>query len=399
MIAKAQVRGNICLNAHPVGCTKMVENFKRRVAAAKGSMLGASMASGKSLPKTVLVLGCSTGYGLATRMTAAFSCGAATVGVSFESEPTQKRSASPGWYNNRTFDYMAKSEGLYTVTLNADAFSDETRDKIIALAKRDDLKFDQVIYSLASPVRTDPKTGVMYRSVIKPVGKPFVGKTIDLFTHEFKELAIEPASEEEVASTVKVMGGEDWELWMEALSKAGVLAPDCLTLAYSYIGPEHSWPIYRDGTIGKAKEHLENTVPRINKILKDNGGRAYVSINKALVTRASAVIPVIPLYISALFRIIKEMHLHEDCTDQAIRLHRERILAPGTMLVDEKGRIRIDELEMRDDVQKATATQMIYATEANIHLITDIAGFKTDFLQANGFDVPGVDYHARVQFD
>ncbi|MBU0936224.1 MAG: trans-2-enoyl-CoA reductase family protein [Spirochaetes bacterium] len=397
-LMKAQIRGGICLNAHPVGLAKMMETFKRRTMAAKGSMVGAAMAAGKELPKTVLVLGCSTGYGLATRMTAAFSCGADTVGVSFENPPSFKRAASPGWYNNRAFDYMAKSEGLYTVTINADAFADATRAQIIEIAKRDGLIFDQVIYSLASPVRTAPD-GVMHRSVIKPVGKPFVGKTIDLVTNEFKELAINPATTDEIEATVKVMGGEDWELWMKALSDAGVLAPNCTTLAYSYIGPEHSWPIYRDGTIGKAKEHLEATVSRIDQILAAQGGKAYVSVNKALVTRASAVIPVIPLYISALFRIMKEMHLHEDCTDQILRLYRERLLAPGSMLTDERGRVRLDDWEMRDDVQKATATQMIYATESNIELITDISGFKTDFLQANGFEVPGVDYHARVQYE
>ena len=379
MIMKAQIRGNMCLNAHPVGLAKLMETFKRRTMAAKGSMTGAAMAAGKVLPKTVLVLGCSTGYGLATRMTAAFSCGADTVGVSFENQPSFKRAATPGWYNNRAFDYMAKSEGLYTVTINADAFADATRQQIIELARRDNLKFDQVIYSLASPVRTDP-TGTMHRSVIKPVGKPFVGKTIDLVTNQFKELSIEPANADEIEATKKVMGGEDWELWIKALAEADVLAPRCITLAYSYIGPEHSWPIYRDGTIGKAKEHLEGSVPRIDQLLKANGGKAYVSVNKALVTRASAVIPVIPLYISALFRIMKEMHLHEDCTDQALRLYRERLLAPGSILTDERGRIRLDDWEMREDVQKATATQMIYATEANIELITDINGFKIDFL-------------------
>ena len=398
MLVKPQIRGNICLNAHPVGCAKMMENFKRRTSASRGAMLGAASISGKELPKTVLVLGCSMGYGLASRMTAAFGCGAATVGVSFENEPSHKRPASPGWYNNRSFDFLAKSEGLYSVTFNADAFSDETRAKIIDLAKRDGLVFDQVIYSLASPVRTDPKTGVMYRSAIKPIAKPFIGKTIDLITYAFNELAVQPAAPEEIDATVKVMGGEDWELWIAALSEAGVLAEGCTTLAYSYIGPEHSWPIYRDGTIGKAKANLEASARKIDKALSAKNGHAYVSINKALVTRSSAVIPVIPLYISALYRIMKEMHVHEDCTDQIIRLYRDRLLAEDLRL-DGEGRIRMDDWEMRDDVQKLTATQMIYATEANLMLTTDIMGFKSDFLQANGFDVPGVDYHARVQYD
>lgn len=398
MLVKPQIRGNICLNAHPVGLAKMMETFKRRTMASRGAMVGAASLSQKKLPKTVLVLGCSMGYGLASRMTAAFGCGADTVGVSFENEPTHKRPASPGWYNNRSFDFLAKSEGLYSVTLNADAFADETRNRVIELAKRDNLVFDQVIYSLASPVRTDPKTGIMYRSAIKPIGKPFIGKTIDLVTYEFHELTVQPATTEEIEATVKVMGGEDWELWIRTLGEAGVLAPDCTTLAYSYIGPEHSWPIYRDGTIGKAKTHLEETAHRIDESLRTSGGHAYVSINKALVTRSSAVIPVIPLYISALYRIMKEMHLHEDCTDQMIRLYRDRLLASYIPL-DGENRIRMDDWEMRDDVQKLTATQMIYATEANLMLTTDILGFKTDFLQANGFDVPGVDYHARVQYD
>lgn len=398
MVVKPQIRGNICLNAHPVGLAKMMENFKRRTMASRGAMVGAASISGKKLPKTVLVLGCSMGYGLASRMTAAFSCGADTVGVSYENEPTHKRPGSPGWYNNRSFDFLAKSEGLYSATLNADAFSDDTRKKIIELAKRDGLVFDEVIYSLASPVRTDPKTGIMYRSAIKPIGKPFIGKTIDLNTYVFHELSVQPATEEEIEATVKVMGGEDWELWIQALDEAGILAHDCTTLAYSYIGPAHSWPIYRDGTIGRAKAHLEATAKRLNTLMQTRGGHAYVSINKALVTRSSAVIPVIPLYISALYRIMKEMHLHEDCTDQIIRLYRDRLLAQDLML-DGENRIRMDDWEMRDDVQKLTATQMIYATEANLMLTTDILGFKTDFLQANGFDVPGVDYHARVQYD
>ncbi|TFG84733.1 MAG: bifunctional NADH-specific enoyl-ACP reductase/trans-2-enoyl-CoA reductase, partial [Spirochaetales bacterium] len=278
MIVKPMVRNNICLNAHPTGCEALVNDWIERTVASRGSIVEAALASGKPLPKAVLVLGCSTGYGLATRIGAAFACGASTIGVSFEREPNDKKPASAGWYDNRAFDRAAKASGLYSVTYNLDAFSDLTRAEVIRRARLDGLQFDQVIYSLASPVRVDPKTGVMHKSTLKPLGTSFSGTTVDAFTGVMSEVSVKPASEDEAAETVKVMGGEDWELWIRALADADVLARGCVTMAYSYMGPEHSWPVYRYGTIGRAKEHLERTAPILTGVLKDLGGKAFVSI-------------------------------------------------------------------------------------------------------------------------
>jgi enoyl-[acyl-carrier protein] reductase / trans-2-enoyl-CoA reductase (NAD+) len=398
MIVKPMIRSMICINAHPAGCEAMVGDWVERAIEARSSVAQAAKASGKPLPKAVLVLGCSTGYGLASRVTAAFSAGAKTIGVSLEREPSDKKPGSPGWYDNRAFDRQAAANGLYSATFNMDAFSDEARAEVIRRARLDGLEFDQVIYSLASPVRTDPKTGVMHKSSLKPLSKPFSGISVDAFTGEIKTVSIEPATEDDAAETVKVMGGEDWELWIRALADAGVLARGCVTLAYSYIGSEHSWPIYRYGTIGRAKEHLERTAPALNSILKDLGGKAYVSVNKALVTRASAVIPVIPLYVAALFKTMKGMGLHEDCLDQIFRLYRERLLASGLPAVDEEGRIRLDDWEMRFDVQEETTRRMREAQEGKLEEATDMEGFRRDFLQAHGFDLPGVDYDADVSY-
>lgn len=395
---KPMIRSNICLNAHPLGCEAMVNLWIDRARAAKPAMIHAMRASGKDAPKTVLVLGCSTGYGLASRITAAFSLESATVGVSLEREPSDKKTGTPGWYDNLAFDNAARESGLYTQTLDGDAFSNETRDRVIALAKKDGLLFDQVIYSLASPVRVDPETGVMYRSVLKPIGEAFTGRTFDVVTGEMSEVSIQPASDEEVASTVKVMGGEDWELWIQALEAAGVLAPGCITMAYSYIGPEHTATIYRGGAIGRAKEHLESTAHVLSKRLGTRGGAAYVAVNKAVVTRASAVIPVVALYVAALFKTMKELGLHEDCLDQLLRLYCERLFVKGKVPVDSEGRIRMDDWEMRKDVQDGTARRFAEATEANLSETVDLAGFKHDFLEAHGFDMEGVDYDADVTF-
>lgn len=396
MIIKPMVRGSICVNAHPTGCEVLVRDWIGRAVAAKASMAEASKASGKPLPKATLVLGCSTGYGLASRTAAAFSCGAATVGLSFEREPSAGKPASPGWYNNRAFDRAAQAAGLYSLTLNMDAYSDEARAEVIRRARLDGLRFDQVIYSLASPVRRDPKTGVTHRSALKPLGQPFSGTALNMQTGELSTVSVEPAGQEEAEETVRVMGGEDWELWLRALADADVLARGCVTVAYSYLGPEHTWPIYRHGTIGKAKEHLERTVHTLNGVLKDLGGSAYVSINKAVVTRASAVIPVIPLYVSALFKTMKNLGIHEDCVDQALRLYRERFLAQGGIPLDDEGRIRLDDWELRYDVQEETTRRMREAMTGDIEGLTDLAGFRRDFMQAHGFDVPGVDYGADV---
>lgn len=398
MIVKPMIRSMICMNAHPVGCETLLADWARRSEARGPAIKAAAAAAEKKLPKAVLVLGCSTGYGLASRASAAFGAGAATVGVSLEREPSEKKPGSPGWYNNRAFDREAAARGLFARTLNMDAFSDEARAAVVQLAKDEGLRFDQVIYSLASPVRTDPKTGVMHKSALKPLGKPFSGVSVDAFSGEIKTVSIEPATEEDAAETVKVMGGEDWALWIDALAEAGALAPGCVTLAYSYIGPEHSWPIYRDGTIGRAKEHLEGTVPALNRRLAGLGGAAYVSVNKALVTRASAVIPVIPLYVAALFKTMKEKGLHEDCLDQMLRQYRERLLAPGKPALDAEGRIRLDDWEMRPEIQEETTKRMKEAIGGRLEEATDMAGFRLDFLQAHGFEVPGVDYDAEVSY-
>jgi enoyl-[acyl-carrier protein] reductase/trans-2-enoyl-CoA reductase (NAD+) len=321
------------------------------------------------------------------------------VGLSFEKAGTATKPGTPGFYNNLSFEQAAKSAGLYAATLNGDAFSHETKAKTIEAVKTIaaeagiPAKIDLVIYSLASPVRTDPDTGVMYKSVIKPVGAPYEGETIDMANGTIEKVKVEPATDEEIANTVKVMGGEDWELWMKALKQANVLSENVFSIAYTYIGPELSWAIYKNGTIGRAKEDLERAAKAINAA---GGVRAYVSVNKAVVTRSSAVIPIIPFYISCLFRVMKNMNLHEGCIEQIARLYRERLYTGAAVPTDEAGRIRIDDWEMRDDVQDATKALMAEVTSENLWDKSDAAGFKRDFMQANGFDVPGVDYTADI---
>jgi len=403
MIIKPMIRNNICLNSHPKGCARMVQN---QIAYVRQHMAGLSTTPGA--PKLALIIGCSTGYGLASRIGAAFGYGAATVGISFEKAGSPTKPGTPGWYDNLAFDAEAAKAGLVSKTLDGDAFSNEMKDQAIAAIREVAAKagipaqVDLVIYSLASPVRTDPRDGVMYRSVIKPIGKAYSGKTMHMLTGKISIASAEPATEEEIAHTVKVMGGEDWELWIDALSEAGVLSPQARTLAYTYIGPELSWAIYKNGTIGKAKEHLEKTSHLLHERLSKSGGAAGVSVNKALVTRASAVIPIIPLYISALFKVMKEKGLHEGCIEQLVRLYKERLYVgeaaqnPAKVLTDSERRIRIDDWEMRDDVQRETKARMEAITEENLFTLADVDGFKLDFLEAHGFDVAGVDYEADV---
>ena len=411
MIIKPMVRSNMCLNAHPIGCAKEVENQIAYVKAQKAKRGTKSLKEGGNGPKFVLVLGCSTGYGLASRISAAFEYGADTIGVSFEKAGTETKGGTPGWYNNLAFDRAAKAEGLFTETFSADAFSHETRKMIIEEAKKAGKKFDLIVYSLASPVRSDPdkidpnsETGahVLYKSVIKPIGKTYAGLGIDILTDSLKESAAEPANEEEIANTVKVMGGEDWKLWIDQLSAAGVLAEGCRTVAYSYIGPKLSHAIYRDGTIGQAKKHLEATAHELNKKLGDElGGAAYVSVNKGLVTRSSAVIPIISLYLSILFKVMKAKGTHEGCIEQMERLFAERLYtgenaAAGKVPVDEENRIRVDDWEMQADVQAEVDKLMASVNNDNIKDVCDLAGYKHDFYATNGFDVEGVDYTADV---
>jgi enoyl-[acyl-carrier protein] reductase/trans-2-enoyl-CoA reductase (NAD+) len=404
------VRNNICINSHPSGCAAVVRRqiqYVRDTLAGGQDPAAARSAAPPGRPKLALVLGCSTGYGLASRIAAAFGYGAATVGVSFEKPASGSKPGTPGYYNNLTFDAEAAKAGLVSKTLDGDAFSDAMKAQAAAAIReaaaraKIPAQADLVIYSLASPVRTDPKTGVMYKSVIKPVGKPYSGKTIDMMTGKFITAGAEPATGEEIQNTIKVMGGEDWERWIAALKEAGVLAPAARTVAYTYIGPELSWAIYKNGTIGRAKEDLERAARAINKKYSPDL-HAWISVNKALVTRASAVIPIIPFYVSCLFKVMKEKGLHEGCIEQIVRLYRDRLYSPGgagdpaKVPVDGAERIRIDDWEMREDVQKAVLARMDSASEETIFSAADVEGFKHDFLEAHGFDVAGVDYDADI---
>jgi enoyl-[acyl-carrier protein] reductase/trans-2-enoyl-CoA reductase (NAD+) len=395
MVIKPMVRNNICLNAHPIGCAVSVKNqieyVKKNLTATEGIT-----------PKLALIIGCSSGYGLASRIAAAFGYGAVTVGVSREKEPSEKHTGTPGFYNNEAFDCEAQKAGLVSVSLNGDAFSDENKNETCHAVKQAaskagiPAKVDLIVYSLASPVRTDPKTGIMHKSVIKPIGKAFSGKTLNVMDGTFSVAEAEPAINEEIANTVKVMGGEDWQLWMDALNKAGLLSIKTKAVAYTYIGPELSWAIYKNGTIGKAKEDLERACREINEKLHKKISGAWVSVNKALVTRSSAVIPIIPFYVSNLFKVMKEKGLHEGCIEQITRLYRERLYTDGAVPVDSENRIRIDDWEMSDEVQNAVNERMKIVTPENIFTETDVYGFKHDFLEAHGFDVEGVDYNADV---
>ncbi|MBR6078838.1 MAG: trans-2-enoyl-CoA reductase family protein [Treponema sp.] len=401
MVVKPMIRSNICINAHPIGCAKDTARQIEYVRTQKSKRGIKSAAEGGKAPKTVLVLGCSTGYGLASRISAAFEYGADTVGVSFEKEATEKKYGTPGWYNNKEFDREAEKAGLKSVTFNADAFSDETRSKVIAQARDWGVKFDLVIYSLASPVRTDPDTQVLYKSVIKPIGKVYAGAALDMMTGKITQASTEPAQGNEIADTVKVMGGEDWARWMKQLQEADVLSDGCRTVAYSYIGPALSHAIYRDGTIGEAKKDLEKTAKSIDASLKSINGAAFVSVNKGLVTRSSAVIPIISLYLGVLFKVMKKNGTHEGCIEQMERLFAERLYTgenngPGNVPVDSENRIRIDDWEMDPKVQEEVDKIMPKVTEENVPELVDLDGLRHDFLIINGFDVEGVDYEADI---
>ncbi len=386
MIIAPRVRGFICLTAHPKGCEQNVINQIEYVKS-KGKIEGA---------KKVLVIGSSTGFGLASRITSAFGSNAATIGVFFDKPSTPGRPASPGFYNTAAFEKQAHEAGLYAKSINGDAFSNEIKDQTINLIKEDLGKIDLVIYSLASPVRTHPETGKRFKSVLKPIGQTFSNKTVDFHTGNVSEVSINAAEGEDVANTVTVMGGEDWQMWMDALKNADVLAEGATTVAYSYIGPEVTKPVYRNGTIGAAKDHLEATAFTISDSLKDISGKAYVSVNKALVTQASSAIPVIPLYISLLFKVMKSKGNHEGCIEQIQRLYSERLYTEGEVPLDDKGRIRIDDWEMSDDVQNEVAALWKQATSENLPEIGDLEGYSNDFFNLFGFKVEGVDYDAEV---
>ena len=339
-----------------------------------------------------MVIGASTGFGLASRITSAFGSDASTLGVFFEKPPLEGKTASAGWYNTAAFEKEAANAGLYAKSINGDAFSDEIKEQTLALIKEDLGQIDLIIYSLASPVRTHPKTGVTHRSVLKPIGEKFTNNTVDFHTGKVSEVSIEPCSGDDIENTVIVMGGEDWTMWMDALKKENLLAEGAITVAYSYIGSSLTEAVYRNGTIGKAKDDLETTAFSITEALTDIGGKAYVSVNKALVTQASSAIPVIPLYISLLYKTMKAKGIHEGCIEQIQRLFEDRLFSGKEVPVDEKGRIRIDDWEMRDDVQAEVAELWNKVTTENLSLLGDLEGYKKEFYQLFGFDVDGVDY-------
>ncbi len=389
MIIKPRVRGFVCVTSHPVGCAAHVQDWINTVKA-KGPIAGG--------PKKVLVLGSSTGYGLASRVTAAFGSGAATLGVFFERPSEDGRPATPGWYNTIGFTRAARAAGLYAKNINGDAFSDDIKRQALDLIRADLGQVDLVIYSLASPRRTHPKTGAVHKSVLKPVGAPYSNKTVDTDKGIVSDITIEPANDQEIADTITVMGGEDWEMWINALAEANLLAPGAQTVAYSYIGPEVTWPIYKNGTIGYAKNDLERAAKSLDAKLKTNGGgRAFVSVNKALVTQASSAIPVVPLYISILYKIMKERGTHERCIEQIQRLFATQMYNGCTPQFDDAGRVRVDDLEMVPEVQSAVREIWPTVTTANLVEKTDIAGYRSEFLKLFGFGLEGVNYEEEVE--
>jgi enoyl-[acyl-carrier protein] reductase / trans-2-enoyl-CoA reductase (NAD+) len=386
MIIEPRMRGFICLTAHPVGCEQNILNQINYIKS-KGHIAG---------PKKVLVIGASTGFGLSSRITSAYASNASTIGVFFEKPAADGKTASTGWYNSAAFEKQAHKDGLYAKSINGDAFSNEIKRKTLDLIKADLGQIDLVIYSLASPVRTNPNTGIMHKSVLKPIGRSYTSKTVDFHTGKVSEVSIEPANEEEIENTLAVMGGEDWAMWMDALQNENLIAPNAMSIAYSYIGPALTEAVYRKGTIGRAKDHLEATAFKITEKMKALGGKAYVSVNKALVTQASSAIPVIPLYMSILFKIMKAEGTSEGCIEQIQRLFQDRLYTGNPIPTDEQGRIRIDDLEMKPVVQAKVAELWETATTENLASIGDLEGYSHDFYKLFGFKVEGVDYAADV---
>lgn len=383
MIIKPKVRGFICTNAHPQGCAA---NVQEQIAftQAKGAI--------KEAPKKVLVLGCSTGFGLASRITAAFGGGADTFGVCFEKEPTEAKTATAGYYNTSAFHDAARNAGLYAETVNGDAFSNDCKGKVIEALKKGMGKVDLVIYSLASPRRTDPETGEVYNSVLKPIGQSYTSKNLNTDTLKISEITIDPANEDEIANTVKVMGGEDWELWIDALKNADLLTDNFKTVAYTYLGDKLTWPIYGKATIGKAKEDLDRAAKALSE--KYRGG-ANVAVLKAVVTQASSAIPVMPLYLAILFKVMKEQGTHEGCIEQIQRLFTECLYSANPRL-DDANRFRVDDLELDPSVQRKVEEIWDQVTEENLFQLTDFEGYKTEFLRLFGFGLKGVDYDAET---
>lgn len=386
MIIQPKIRGFICTTAHPEGCSRVVEDQINYVKS-KGTFKG---------PKNVLVIGASTGYGLASRIVSTFGTGSKTIGVFFEKEADDKRTASPGWYNSAAFEKFAHRDGHYAKSINGDAFSQEIKKQTADLIRKDLGTIDLVIYSLASPRRTHPVTGTVYSSTLKPIGHPFSGKSIDAFRGEVKDVTIEPADAEDVEHTIAVMGGEDWEMWMDYLANENLLADGITTVAYSYLGPKLTHAIYKEGTIGKAKEHLKATADKLNKKLQGRHGQAVVSVDKAVVTQASAAIPVVPLYISILFKIMKEKGTHEGCIEQIYRLFKDHLYVTHPPARDSEGYIRLDDLEMQSDVQAKIMEVWPLITSENLTQLTDVTGYRDEFYRLFGFNVSGINYDIDV---
>ncbi|MGY1489973.1 enoyl-ACP reductase FabV [Methylobacillus pratensis] len=385
MVIKPRVRGFICVTAHPTGCEA---NVKQQIdyVKAQGAFNG---------PKRVLVIGASTGYGLAARISAAFASGAATVGVFLERAGEGSKPGSAGWYNSAAFHKFAEAEGLYASSVNGDAFSDAVKQQTIDIIKRDLGQVDLVVYSLAAPRRTHPKTGHVYNSTLKPIGKTLHQRGLDTDKEVVKENVIEPATDEEIANTVAVMGGEDWQMWIEALDQAGVLADGAKTTAFTYLGEKITHDIYWNGTIGAAKKDLDQRVLEIREQLAAKGGDARVAVLKALVTQASSAIPMMPLYLSLLFKVMKKAGTHEGCIEQVDGLYRDS-LYNDKPVVDEEGRLRADYKELAPEIQNEVAALWDNVTDENLYELTDFAGYKSDFLRLFGFGVEGVDYEADV---
>ncbi len=389
MLIQPRIRGFICTTAHPVGCYQAVlqqVDYVKRQQAFSG-------------PKNVLIIGASTGYGLASRIAATFGAQAKTIGVFFEKAAEDGRTASPGWYNSAAFEKLAHESGHYAKSINGDAFSQEIKQRTAELIRRDLKQIDLIVYSLASPRRTHPLTGQVYSSVLKPIGQAFKGKTVDAFRGEVKEVVLEPASENDVANTVAVMGGEDWEMWIDFLMKENLLAEGATTIAYSYIGPELTHAIYKNGTIGKAKEHLLATANTLDKKLQTLQGQALISVNKGLVTQASAAIPVVPLYISLLYKLMKAKGTHEGCIEQAYRLFHDHLYSPQGTIKDAQGQLRLDDREMQADIQQKIAELWPQITSENVGQLTDLQGYRDDFYKLFGFNIPGIDYTQEVNPD
>ncbi|MDF3981226.1 enoyl-ACP reductase FabV [Luteibacter sahnii] len=399
MIIQPKVRGFICTTAHPTGCAK---NVQEQIDITRAS---GAFASG---PKNVLVIGASTGYGLASRITAAFGHGAATLGVFFEKPSSEAKTGTAGWYNAHAFDRLAREKGLFAKSINGDAFANETRAKAIDIIRNEmGGKVDLVVYSLASPVRKLPEgtrmgePGTLVRSALKTMGETFTASSVDTNKDQVVQATVEPANEQEVKDTVTVMGGEDWAMWIDALAEAGVLADGATTIAYSYVGTSITWPIYWHGTLGQAKQHVDRTAVELRERHASRGLRSYVGVMKSVVTQASSAIPVIPLYVSMVFKIMKAKGIHEGTIEQINRLFHDRLYradgaAPET---DAEGRVRLDDWELRDDVQGECKALWPNVTTDNLWTDTDYAGYKHDFIKLFGFEVDGVDYAADVSAD